>query len=292
MSNLSLTNWRPKETLLTDSIPYIELGGHGEVLHFAHPNAYTPACFRQFLAPFTERYRVLAMEQRPLWPQAQPESLPDWRVLADDLIDFFDQQGLHQVIGLGHSLGAVVTTVAAAKRPDLFRQLVLIDPVFMMPAMLAAIAQIPGGVKEFPLLAAARNRRYQWPDLQTAFLHYRQKPVFARFSDEVLWDYVNESFALNGDGLFTLLFPREWEEHLYGQMMGHGGLVWEYLPQVTQPTLAVRAAETDTLHPEAWARWQQIQPEATFVEVTEVGHMLMMERPLPVATLILSHLKS
>ncbi len=276
---------------MTDNIPYIEFGGAGPVLHFAHPNAYPPTCFRQFLAPFTERYRVVAMEARTLWPHAQPADLPDWRTLADDLITFFDQQGLRQVIGMGHSLGAVVTTVAAVKRPDLFRQLVLVDPVFMLPEMLAAIAQLPGGVREFPLLAAARNRRYQWPDLATAFAHYRQKPVFARFSDESLWDYVNNSFALDGNGVYTLRFPREWEEHLYAQMMGHGDQVWEYLPQVTQPTLAVRAAETDTLHPEAWACWQQIQPGATFIEVAEVGHMLMLERPLPIATRILSHLK-
>ncbi|MBX3055076.1 MAG: alpha/beta hydrolase [Anaerolineae bacterium] len=276
---------------MTDNMPYITWGGSGEVLHFAHPNAYPPACFRQFLAPFTAHYRVLAMEQRPLWPHVHPASLPDWRALADDLITFFDQQGLRQVIGLGHSLGAVITAVAAAKRPDLFRQLVLVDPVFMLPSMLAAIAQLPGGVEELPLLAAARNRRYQWPDLQTAFAHYRQKPVFARFSDESLWDYVNNSFVLSEDNLFTLRFSREWEEHLYRQMMGNGGLVWDYLPRVTQPTLAVRAMETDTLHPEAWARWQQIQPEATFVEVADVGHMLMLERPLSVANLILSHLK-
>jgi len=277
---------------LTDNTPYIEFGGAGPVLHFAHPNAYPPACFRQFVAPFTERYRVMAMEQRPLWPGAQPESLPDWRAMADDLIAFLDQQGLSQVIGLGHSLGAVLTTVAAARRPDLFCQLVLIDPVFMLPDVLAAIAQIPGGVAEFPLLAAARNRRYQWPDLQTAFDHYRQKPVFARFSDESLWDYVNNSFAPDDEGLFTLRFSREWEEHLYAQMMGLGDRVWEYLPQVTQPTIGVRAAETDTLQREAWARWQQIQPEATFLEVAGVGHMLMMERPLDVAHLILSHLES
>jgi pimeloyl-ACP methyl ester carboxylesterase len=275
---------------LKGDIPYIELGGEGQILHFAHPNAYPPACFRQFLAPFTVRYRVMAMEQRPLWPHAHPADLPDWRVLADDLIAFFDEQGLRQVIGMGHSLGAVVTAVAAAKRPDLFCQLVLIDPVFMMPEMLAAIRQIPGGAREFPLLVAARNRRFQWPDLPTAFAHYRQKPVFARFSDEALWDYVNNSFTLNGDGLFTLRFPREWEEHLYAQMMGYGDRVWQYLAQVAQPTLAVRAAETDTLHPEAWARWQQLQPEATFIEVADVGHMLMLERPSAVAALLLAHL--
>lgn len=276
---------------MTQNIPHIEFGGAGPVLHFAHPNAYPPACFRQFLAPFTDQYRVMALEQRPLWPGQRPDDLTDWRLLVDDLIRFFEQEGLRDVIGLGHSLGAVVTIVAAARRPDLFRHLVLIDPVFMPSAVLEAIAQLPDGVESLPLLTAARRRRTQWPDRQAAFEHYRPKPVFARFSDESLWDYVNNNIVPDGKDGVTLRFSRDWEAHLYHQMMHSGDLVWDYLPQVTQATLAVRAAETDTLFPEAWALWQQLQPQATFVELPAVGHMLMLEQPAVTAQLILQHLE-
>jgi pimeloyl-ACP methyl ester carboxylesterase len=43
--------------------------------------------------------------------------------------------------------------------------------------------------------------------------------------------------------------------------------------------LAIRGAESDTLFPQSWQLWQELQPDATFVEIPEAGHMVPMERP-------------
>ena len=102
---------------MIDSIPSIDFGGNGRILHFAHPNAYPPAGFSQFLQPLTEQFHVYAVEHRPLWPGSQPEEMTDWTVIADDLIRFFDQMGWQQVIGVGHSLGGVATLYAAVSPP-------------------------------------------------------------------------------------------------------------------------------------------------------------------------------
>ncbi len=71
-------------------IPYDDFGGRGPVLHFSHPNAYTPRCFRRFLACLTERHHVIAGRHRPLWylsPDAPsvpgPETFNDWNLIAD-----------------------------------------------------------------------------------------------------------------------------------------------------------------------------------------------------------------
>ena len=42
--------------------------------------------------------------------------------------------------------------------------------------------------------------------------------------------------------------------------------MWDELPALAHPTLAIRATESDTLYPDAWALWQTLQPSATFVE--------------------------
>jgi pimeloyl-ACP methyl ester carboxylesterase len=94
---------------LIDLIPHHDFGGQGPILHFAHPNAYPPACFRQFLTPLTAHYHVTGIYHRPLWPGSRPEELTGWQLIADDLIRFFDQEGYRDVIGMGHSLGAVAT---------------------------------------------------------------------------------------------------------------------------------------------------------------------------------------
>lgn len=272
---------------MTDSIPYLDFGGNGRILHFAHPNAYPPAGFRQFLQPLTAQFHVYAVEHRPLWPGSRPEEMTDWTVVANDLIRFFDQMGWQQVIGVGHSLGAVATLFAAVARPDLFSHLILIEPVFLPPHILQLAAQNPDAGVFNPMVAGALKRRNHWVSREAAFVRFRRKSVFSRFSDEALWDYVNSATRQTAVGNYELVYPREWEARFYAMPPQE---VWQAIPQVTQPTLAIRAEESDTVFPQAWQLWQELQPRATFVEVPDCGHMLTLERPSHVATIVLNYL--
>ena len=268
---------------MTDLIPFEDFGGTGPILHFAHPNAYPPACFTPMLEPLTAGYHVLATHHRPLWPGHDPEEFENWQVIADDLQRFLIQQGTQQIIGAGHSLGAVATMKAAYQKPELFSKIVLIEPVFFAPQILELLAANPAAAENSPLVQKARKRRVTWPDRQTAFEHYRAKPVFERWPDEALWSYVDEGFVETADGDLTLVFSRDWEAKIYASLPLH---VWEELPQVGQPTLAIRGAESDTLTQEAWQLWQDLQPQATFVEIAGAGHMVPMERTAAVVKAI------
>lgn len=270
-------------------IPHDDYGGLGPVLHFSHPNAYTPGSFRQFLIPLTQHFHVVAAHHRPLWPHPadRPEAFIDWTwdAIADDLLRFLDQQGLEEIIGVGHSLGAVATMIAARREPQRFRALALIEPVFLPPHMLAAIRAHPTLAAERPFVLAALRRRDRWPSRAEAFARFRQKEVFAGWSDEALWDYVNDGLGDDpATGEVVLRYPREWEARFYSRPPTN---VWAELPGLTVPTLAVRATRSDTLYPEAWALWQTLQPAATFVEMDGVGHMLTAEAPADVAAVLL-----
>lgn len=273
---------------MINAIPFIDFGGEGPILHFAHPNAYPPGCFRQFIEPFLPHYRVLAVEHRPLWPGTTPEEMDDWRLIADDLIRFFEQQALEQVIGMGHSLGAVATIYAAVKRPSLFSRLILIDPVILPPEILDLVAENPEAGAFHPMVGRALKRRNRWNSRQAAFDRFRRKSVFSRWSDEALWDYVNYATELDETGKPRLRFPREWEARFYAAPPQ----VWDDIAQIRQPTLAIRAAESNTLFPEAWQLWQEVQPDAAFIEIPDAGHMLTMERPSFVAQTILNYLQN
>jgi len=279
-------------------IPYDDFGGRGPVLHFSHPNAYTPGSFRQFLAPLTEHYHVLAAHHRPLWPLSSdgdpagpPEAAIDftWDAIAGDLLRFLDQQGLEQVIGVGHSLGAVATMIAARRQPERFRALALIEPVFLPPHVLAAVQAHPQMAAERPFVLAALRRRDRWPSRDDAFARFRDKAVFAGWSDEALWDYVNDGLGDDpATGEVVLRYPREWEARFYARPPAN---VWDELPGLRLPTLAVRGTQSDTLYPEAWTLWQNLQPAATFVEMDGVGHMLTAEAPADVAAVVLHWLQ-
>ena len=279
-------------------IPHTDFGGRGPTLHFSHPNAYTPGSFRPFLAPLTAHFHVLAAHHRPLWHLSPgygaadaPEGFIDWTwdAIADDLLRFLDEQRLEQVIGVGHSLGAVATMMAARKEPQRFRALVLIEPVFLPPHVLQAIRAHPKLAAERPFVLAALRRRDRWPSRADAFARFREKPVFARWSDEALWAYVNDGLHEDpATGEVVLSYPREWEARFYARPPTN---VWDEIPALAHPTLAIRATESDTLYPDAWALWQTLQPSATFVEMDGVGHMLTAEAPEDLAALVMHWLE-
>ncbi|HFQ93005.1 MAG TPA: alpha/beta hydrolase [Anaerolineae bacterium] len=273
---------------MTHPVPFVDFGGEGPLLHFAHANAYPPRCYQYFLSLLTPHFHVVAIGQRPLWPYADPAELTDWRLLSEDMIRLFDEQGWRDVIGVGHSLGAVATMRTAVTRPDLFRALVLVEPVFLLPTLLEMAAAHPDAAYQMPLVQSALRRRNQFESREYAFDRWRRKPVFARWPDESLWDYVNCALIPNAEnGGFRLAYPREWEARIYALPPQW---VWDVLPQVTQPTLGIRGAETDTIAPEAWRLWQEKQPQAEFVEIAGAGHMLLMERPSAAAQTILDYL--
>lgn len=258
-------------------------------LHFAHANGFPPLVYRQFLDLLGTRHKVLAVHHRPLWDKSDPwETLQSWRPIANDMIRFLDEQQAEGIIGVGHSLGAVATLYAALERPDFFSKLIFIEPVFLPPQFIEASQKMPiEQQKQFnPMVKGALRRREQWTSREEAWERFRGKKHFGRFSDQALWDYVDGITTPNDDGL-GLIYPRDWEARFYA-MPPHD--VWELLPTVTHPTLAIRAADSDTLFPQAWSLWQTLQPSADFVELPDLGHLLMLENPQLVADTVLGWL--
>lgn len=101
-----------------------------------------------------------------------------------------------------------------------------------------------------------------------------------------MWDYVNNALIANEDG-FTLRYSREWEAQFYATPPV---TVWEDIPRIQHPTIGFRGADTDTIFPKAWQRWQELQPSATLIQIEETGHMIPMERPFFLANTILEAL--
>jgi len=266
--------------------PFLALGDAGPLLHFAHGNGYPPSSYRQFLTALAADFQVRACFHRPLWPDSDPKFMTRWSDLAGDLIDLFDQEGWRDVIGVGHSLGSVLTLHAAVRRPDLFRALVFVDPVFLPPPILEMVASgdMATAFYDMQLAQSARRRRDWWPDRDEAFARFRAKSVFARMSDDAVWDYVNSITrpAADGNGV-TLAYPKAWEAHIYSNLPTD---VWEQLHRLQQPALAVRAGLSRTLMVPAWEHWQANWPQMKFVELPDVTHLLTFEEPAAVAAVV------
>lgn len=274
-----------------------DFGGSGPVLHFANANGYPPAAYTPLFAGLTPRYHVLAMRSRPLQPGADPAALRGWPELADELIAFLDQQGAARSgdaggwVGVGHSLGAVLTVSAALRRPELFRAIVAIEPVFLNPLKMAAYDIFRGlglAGRVHPLVAGARRRRRMFANAEEMYVHYRQAPVFNRLDDHALRVYVDAAVRPRADGqAVDLVVTPEWEAQVY--TTGPFNL-WRQLTQLSVPMLVILGAESNTFDQGAVKALRRRLPQARLVEVPGAGHLVPLEQPAEVAGLILEFL--
>jgi pimeloyl-ACP methyl ester carboxylesterase len=263
----------------------------GGVVHLASANGFPPPTYRQLLEHLSTRYRPLALLPRPLWPGSRPDSAPDWHPLAADLIAGLDELALSGIVGVGHSIGGVLTLWAAIERPDLFRAVVLIDPVIFPPEFLELmrVGHAVGLARRIPLVRAALHRRRLFPDRQACFDHYRTKQLFERLGDSALWDYVDGATQVRLDGQLELIYPPEWEAHIFATVPTD---VWQGMERLRVPALVVRGELSPTFRPAAMARMQRILPAARFVTIPGAAHLVPMEHPLEVASVTLEFLDS
>jgi len=95
------------------------------LIHLAHANGIPGSSYR----PLYERlqpHTCFALERFGHDPRFPVDD--NWTHLADELIAHLQEHATEPVVGIGHSMGAVVTFMAACKRPDLFSGVLMLDP--------------------------------------------------------------------------------------------------------------------------------------------------------------------
>ncbi|MEV7570172.1 alpha/beta fold hydrolase [Streptomyces tanashiensis] len=111
---------------------------------------------------------------------------------VDDVLAVLDHLGLRQVLLLGHSLGAFTTAVAAARHPERFPRVVLVDGGLGFP--------IPGGadldeVIESVIGPAMHRLRTTFPDGDAYRANFREHPAFTAHWSPHIQAYVDRDLA-------------------------------------------------------------------------------------------------
>jgi pimeloyl-ACP methyl ester carboxylesterase len=273
---------------LNIKIPFSDFGGTGPALHFAHANGFPPGCYQTLLKGLSTDFHVLAMRQRPLWEGSNPKKFKTWEILGDDLIRFLEENNLQNIIGVGHSMGGIATVIAAAKRPELFSQVILIDPVLFLNNiyLLNKFTPIWLRKKIIPVAKIALKRKDSWPTKQMAFDSLRSKKIFELIPDKIFSEFIDGSIKENSGGTASLIYSKEWEAQVYCTPAN----AWPYLAKLNQPTLAIKASGSNLLDPPVWEKWQRVQPDARFDTVEKSSHLLPLERPEIIVDLVRSFL--
>jgi pimeloyl-ACP methyl ester carboxylesterase len=193
------------------------------ILHFAHANSYPAGTYGMFFAQLQAHYDVRALPLHAHNPQYPVDD--GWRKLGKELGVELAQRYREPVILVGHSMGGILSLLAARKRPDLVRCVVLLDAPIVAGWRASALhlAKLLRYESKRSPAQASVKRRNAWPDREAVYQHYAAKPMFAAWPEQVLRDYVAHGIEPEQGGGVRLRFMREIETAVYRTIPHHLG---------------------------------------------------------------------
>ena len=280
----------PNQVASTDGVDVAvhELAGEAPlpILDVAHATGFHGLAYRQMaraLADALPRLRrptsgaTATRRRRPTGTSTGAGYGDDATAVARDLAG--RPGGTDGLVGFGHSKGGTALLMAARREPDLFRLLVLFEPIVFPLALADADrpqSELPGG---------ARRRRPVFPSYEAAIANFAAKPPMRAFDPQVLEDYVRGGFGEAPEGVRIKCDP-EHEARTFE--MGGQHDTWDHLPDIAVPTLVV-AGVIGEHGPAAGARpIVERLPNGRYQHVPELDHFGPMTHPELVAELVLA----
>ena len=250
-------------------------------LHFSHANGFPAPCYAAMLGELGRRYRlswIEAIGTDPRYPVTE-----GWVYLIHQLIDVLEKEHAGEpVYGVGHSLGGYLSYLAAVRRPELFRAIVLLDAPIIGPfrgSVLGATKRL-GIVDRVTPAGATRDRRSHWHTEAEARAHFRTRRLFRHFADECLEDYVRHGLVRDAAGELRLRIDPLAESQIY-RTIPHG--MMRSLRALRVPAGFIGGADSDVVRR---VRLAGMRPKFIMRKVPG-GHLFPLERPREAAQAVL-----
>jgi pimeloyl-ACP methyl ester carboxylesterase len=249
------------------------------IIHFSHGNSYPAGSYRQFFDHLRADFDIRAVDMYghdPRFPATD-----GWPKLVEHLISELEKYQ-EPVILLGHSLGGMLSMMAAKQRPDLVRCVVMLDsPVVAgWRAVLVRLSKMHRWGKNLSPARLSYKRRNVWPDAAAAYQHFASKPMFAAWAPGVLADYLEHGLEPHPEGV-QLRFKREIETKIYRGLPHHlGSMIDSDFPV---PIGFVAGTESMELRQAGLSATHALVGD-NFAEI-EGGHLFPMESPAEAARL-------
>ncbi len=254
------------------------------------PQVYEPLA--QALAPDLGLWGWIPRPMRATEPP--PEDL-HWSHLAREYADHLGDVVSLPVIGLGHSLGGVMTLMAAVLRPQAFRAVVLLDPVIFEPRVLCHVqrwrrrgAPLEGNFPLARLVRGALHRRQTFSSPPEAEAHFRSRALFRKWHPRALEAYVSHGLRSQPQG-WRLAYDPRWEAAIFRAVPTD---VWKWVRRVRVPGLVLFGQHSEMGTPATRTHLARWWPQATIEVLPDQGHMFPMEVPQQAAERIRAWLKT
>ena len=290
---LSKTTERTVLQLDDYTIPWLQYGDQqiSPIMHFSPANGIPAASYDSFFKKLEHRFAISAMDSRGAWENIKsPDESLTFHDYADDLINALQLNYNIPVIGVGHSLGGFITILAAIKRPELFSQIVLIDPASTPTRLANYIFQLlPKSLhlKFFSFIRGSLERRSIWDSREQFFNNYRDHKTFERFTDQALIDYAHHGLRKRSDGQYELIFSPEWESFNFRKV----GFLWDQLSALSHPILFLRAEHGSLYNDATFTKYnRRLSDNVTAITLKNTSHLMTHEQTDVVSTAVLEWL--
>jgi lipase len=275
-------------------ICWFEWGGEGAkpTMLLLHATGFHARCWDATVAGLPDDQHIIAVDMRGHGRSYRPESLSDWTKTADDVVAFLNAKVAAPVFAIGHSMGGYVAARAAAIAPYKFAQLLLVDPVMLVPEIYAKEPVEAGGSPSDHPVARRRNA---WDSAEQMIARFADREPYAHWRADVLADYCTYGLvpAATGEGL-ELACPPVLEASAYNGAWQNNPYPW--MGQVACPTSILRARNAErkgamdfSSSPTAPDLWKSF-PNARDLHWPDVSHFIPMEAPERLAALIVQTL--
>jgi pimeloyl-ACP methyl ester carboxylesterase len=260
---------------------YLDWCGSGLHAHFLHANGFCAGAYSPFIEFLINDLHIIASDIRGHGgsDQLSMEPIRTWAVFAEDLKLLIENKMTQPVIGMGHSLGAVTTCIAAAKYPHLFSGIVLLDPVILPRRMhwLIGAARRLGLAGNIPQARGARRRRQNFRGKKEALkLFAAGRGVFKTWSKEFIHAYMECGLLEKDPETAVLKCDPELEAQIFESVPAG---IWRYARKISCPVLAVRGELSDTFWADSAERLKRVMADYELVTIPDSGHFVPMEKP-------------
>jgi pimeloyl-ACP methyl ester carboxylesterase len=249
---------------------HFESYGHGFPLLILHGLFGSLENWRTLSKAFSQSYQVFVLDQRN-HGRSPHSDIFNYRVMAEDLKEFLQQQGLSSIHLLGHSMGGKTAMQFALTYPEEVDKLIVVD--------IAPKAYPPGHDDIFAALFSL--------DVQDFRSRQEADDTLAKhLPDLALRQFLLKNLERKATGGFHWRINLEAIHQNYPEMLkdleGNG--------QFHRPTLFIRGGNSGYIHPEDLPTIKAIFPQAQLVTIPHTGHWVHAEAPQEFAKVVLNFL--
>ncbi len=229
-----------------------------------------------------DRPASIAFDQRGHGHSARPATGYSVAAYVADLVHAVHALGLARPHLVGHSMGARVAMAAAARHPNLFRSVAIVDigPDQWKQNWVDSVAAFDRIPQCWPSVDAAVGRAGQ----ARAEASIDATLAAARPAPEALRAIAEARLRVHANGTASWLASVDALKQTVVAHRSRG--YWKEWSNITLPLMLVRGGTSDELRPHVAERMRRVRPAARYHELAGVGHNIPLLAPVPLARLL------